>query len=85
MLKERSDEAARDVIDLLGVDVDATQLNATAKIIEAAMIDAYRDSAKRCAHVARGVCEEDEDMAHKLAREIKRANTALIANLESLR
>lgn len=85
MLKKRADAAARDVIDTLGVDVEPALLNTVAKIIEAAMIDAYLDCAERCAHVARGVCEEDEDMAHKLAREIERANKALIANLESMR
>jgi hypothetical protein len=46
---------------------------------------AARACAATCGHAARACCSEDEDMAHKIAREMERAQQALVANLSSLR
>lgn len=81
----RADQATKDVLDAIQFSGSEVQAKRVAKIIERAMIDAYRDCTERCINVAVDCCEEDRDMAHKLADEIRRANTALIANLSSLR
>ncbi len=39
------------------------------KIIEQAMIDAYRDSAESCVKAAQECCGPDLDLAHKIADE----------------
>ncbi|MFQ5776153.1 MAG: hypothetical protein ACE5GS_16665 [Kiloniellaceae bacterium] len=85
MLRSRAEEAAKTVFEVLKLSPSTGQSKQVADAIERAMIDAYRDSAERCAKVASECCSEDRDMAHKIYDEIRRANTALIANLSSLR
>ena len=85
MMGNRAEEAAKSVFEAVGVNPTPDQSEQIAKIIEAAMIDAYRDSAERCATVAKACCSPDRDLAHKVADEIKRSNTALIANLSGMR
>ena len=84
-IASRANEAASAVIKLLGANPDTMQIKEIAQIIEAAMIDAYRDCTERNTKVAAACCEEDLDKAHKIADEMRRANIALIANLSSLR
>lgn len=55
------------------------------EVIEHAVIEAVREDGARCAKVAMDCCSADRDLAHKVADEIRRANTALIANLSSMR
>ena len=85
MLANRAEEAAKSVLDAVGVSPTPDQAERIAKIIEQAMVDAYRDSAESCAKVAQQCCSPDKDLAHKIAEEIERSNTALIANLSSMR
>ena len=85
MLAHRADEATRSVFEAMGVSPTPDQTKQITKIIEQAMIDAYRDSAESCVKATQECCSPDLDLAHKIADEIKRANTALIANLSSMR
>jgi hypothetical protein len=84
MLAERANEATRDVFDAMGVSPTPDQSKQITKIIEHAMVDAYRDSAKSSVKAAQQ-CSTDRTLGHKIAEEIKRANKALIANLSSMR
>lgn len=83
--RSQAEDAAQAVSETLGTSPDADQMKTTADIIERAIIASYSDAAERCAKVAIDCCPQDRDMAHKIADEIRRANTALIANLSSLR
>jgi len=85
MLKDRSQEAAKSIFEALQMKPNPEQSKQVREFVEQAMMAAYRDSAEQCTKVARACCAGDRDMAHKIADEIRRANTALVANLSSLR
>lgn len=84
-LKERSEKAVQDACKALGTEITEEQSDIVAKVIEAAMADAIRETAAKSGEAARICCSHDQDMAHKIAEEIKRSQTSLIANLDSLR
>ncbi len=83
-LRDRADEATRKVQDILGVSPDEHSKE-VADAIEQTIIKALLEERHRCADVALKCCEEDMDKAHKVADEIRRVNTALVANLSSMR
>ncbi len=83
--REQADKAAQAAAEALGATPTPEQAKAAAEVIERAIVESYRDAASRCAKVASDCCSADRDLAHKVADQIKRANTALIANLSSLR
>ncbi len=83
--RTQAEQTARAVVDTLGAAPSAAQSKQITDLIERAIIASYRDAAGHCAKVAREVCRADKDLAHKVADEISRANTALIANLSSMR
>ncbi len=83
--REQADKTTAAVAEALGTAPTPEQAKAIAEVIERAIIDSYQDAAGRCATVASECCSEDQDLAHKVAEEIRRANIALIANLSSLR
>ena len=83
--RNRAERTAQAVAKLLQAESTPEQSKAAADLIERAIIDSYQDAAEHCAKVARECCSADRDLAHKVAEEIRRANTALIANLSSLR
>ncbi len=85
MLAHRADEATRSVFEAMGVSPTPDQTKQITKIIEQAMIDAYRDSAESCIKAAQARCSPDLDLAIKIADEIISVNTVLIANLSSMR
>jgi hypothetical protein len=83
--REQADKTVQAVAEALGAAPTPEQAKAAADLIEGAIIDSYRDGAERSAKVAMDCCAEDRDLAHKVADEIHRANTTLIANLSSMR
>ena len=83
--REQADKAAHAVAEAYGTKATPEQAKAIADVIERAIIESYRDAAAHCAKVASECCSADRDLAHKVAAQIERANTALIANLSSLR
>ena len=82
---ERSERAAAAAGVILGVSPDATQAKALQQAIEKEIVEAVLEESERCITVSRTCCSPDLDIAHKIAEEIKRAHTALVANLSSLR
>ncbi len=84
-LKESAEEVTNAVVDVLGTDVSPEHAAEIAKIVEAALLAAYRDCTERNTKVAAACCDQDMDQAHKIAEEMRRNTTALIANLSSLR
>ena len=83
--REQADKAAHAVAEAYGTKTTPEQAKAVADVIERAIIESYRDAAAHCAEVASKCCAEDRALANKVAEQIERANTALIANLSSLR
>lgn len=84
-LGPRAEKATASITELLGSDLDPEHAEKIKKIVESAMVDAYRDCTERNAKAALEVCEPDLDKAHKIAEEMRRSNAALIANLSSMR
>jgi len=84
-LKQKARKAVLDIEEIVGASLSPDQKKAVDRIIEDLVIEAMRECEASYGHAARNVCAEDEDMAHKIAREIEQAREALIANLESLR
>ena len=83
--RERAERAALAAGDILGAAPDAAQAKALRAAIEKEIIEAVLEEAERCITVSRSCCSPDLDIAHKIAEEIKRSHTALVANLSSLR
>ncbi len=83
--REQADKVTQAAAEALGATPTPEQAKAVADVIERAIIDSYRDAAAHCAEVASKCCAEDQVLANKVAEQIERANTALIANLSSLR
>ena len=84
-LNERTQQAVRDTGELMGITLSENQHRALTKVMQDLVVDVMRECAASCGHAARACCSEDEDMAHKIAREMERAQQALVANLNSLR
>jgi len=84
-LKKRVQQAGGEIAGIVGQELSPGQRAAIDKVIEALVIEALRQSAASCSRAAAACCSEDEDMAHKIAREVDQARAALIANLSSLR
>ena len=83
--RTRAEYAADVISGLLKTSPNADQSKAIADAIEKEIIEAVLDESERCVKVAHTCCSPDPDKAHKIAEGIKRAHTAVIANLSSLR
>ena len=83
-LSERAVAATKEVQDILGVSAD-THSKEIADAIERTIINALLEERKRCAEVALKCCEDDRKRGQTIAEEINRINTALVANLSSMR
>ena len=84
-LKQRALSAVSEIEGIAGVRLSSEQRNAVDRIIEDLVIEAMRECEASYGHAARNCCSGDQDMAHKIADEIRRARQALIANLSALR
>lgn len=83
-LRDRADETADEIFHILGISED-DHPKEVADAIEQTIINALLEERHRCADVVLKCCPEDQDQAHKISEEIRRVNTALIANLGALR
>ncbi|MBL4693153.1 MAG: hypothetical protein JKY92_07480 [Magnetovibrio sp.] len=84
-LRDRAEETKSKIQELLDISCSGHD-EEVIKAIEQTIIDALLSERERCAVVAfKHCCEEDRDMAHKVAEDIKRVRTALVTNLESMR
>ncbi|MFQ5756929.1 MAG: hypothetical protein ACE5H7_12700 [Acidiferrobacterales bacterium] len=83
--RERARSAAKNVSGIIQSAPSDELEQQVAAVIERAMIDAVLEDGERCVKAAVNCCSADKDLAHKITDEIRRSNTALIANLSSLR
>ncbi len=83
-LRERAESATQKVHSILGVSPD-DHSKEVADAIEQTIINALLEERHRCADVAFKCCGGDKDKAHQISEEIRRVNTALMANLSALR
>lgn len=84
-LREISEEATKAIDDLLTTHLTEEQSAKVEKIIERTVVKALLEGQHRAVDAALQCPEADQDLAHKIAAEIRRKNDALIANLSSLR
>ncbi len=84
-IRESAQSTASALFGILGASPDETQESQTVEVIEQAIIGAILSERERCAGVAVKCCAADQDMAHKIAAELRLSKEALIANLSSMR
>ena len=84
-LRVIAEEATGGIDGVLGGSLDKDQRHQIEDIIEKAVIKALLEGQHRAVDAALQCPEADQDLAHKIATEIRRKNDALIANLSSLR
>ena len=82
-ISELADSAAKEIVTSLGGGEDDTK-NAS-QIIEKALISVMKDMRSQYVDVVNVCCSADQDLAHKISRELQNKETALIANLSSMR
>ena len=80
--RDRATDTAAAIFELLKTTPSAEQSDSAIHTIEQAIIEAYQDAATQFCTAAEAY---DPKHGPKLADEIRRANTALIANLSSMR
>ena len=80
-IKELADNAAKDILAAVGGD--AAKSAEIAKIVEKALIAGMLEHRERCVDVIESCCSDD--LAHQISKEIERKETALVANLSSMR
>ena len=83
-LRGRAEAATKEVREILGGTADSHPKE-IAEAIERAITNALLEERRRCADVASKCCEGDPKQGDRIAEEINRINTALIANLSSMR
>jgi hypothetical protein len=84
-LRAIADEATKGIDDLLGGSLSGDQSARIAKLIEEAVVKALLEGQHRAVDAALKCPEADQDLAHKIATEIRHKNDVLIVNLTSLR
>jgi len=84
-LRKIADEATKGIDELLGGGLSGDQSAKIAKLIEGAVVKALLEGQHRAVDAALKCPEADQDMAHKIATEIRHKNDVLIVNLTSLR
>ncbi len=77
--------ATQGVFDALDASPSEEQAQAVSAVIREVVIKAILESRSTCVDAARQCCSADRDLAHKISEEIRLANTALVANLSSMR
>ncbi|MDH3714392.1 MAG: hypothetical protein OET44_11155 [Gammaproteobacteria bacterium] len=84
MINEHADKAAHDIADTLA-SLSETQQQEVRKIVEQAIVASVRETVQECRDAATTCCATDSTMTKQIRDEIKRTETALIANLSALR
>jgi len=80
-----AEEATKGINALLDTPLTAEQAVAVSDIIEKAVIGALLEGQHRAVDAALHCPEADQDLAHKIATEIRRKNDLMIVNLSSMR
>ncbi len=84
-LNIHAQKVTQEIFDILGVRPSGAQGDKVARAIEQVIVKALKKSAERSTDAATKIYAADRNMAHKVAKEIRIANVALIANLSALR
>ncbi len=84
-LRQTVESVVQEIGKVLPTPLDAEQTGKVSEIVEKALVEVMRDLAKHHSGVVQECCPPDQDLAHKIAREIAQKNDALIANLTGLR
>ena len=82
-LHELSEKTTNEILDCLGQD--RSRGADVSRIVEKALIEVMREVRSCCNQAVNVCCSADQDLAHKIADELHRAETALISNLQSMR
>ena len=83
-LKDRAEAATKEVQGILGGSGESNQ-EEIADAIERSITNALVEERKRCADVATECLSDDRETGERVAEEINRINSALIANLSAMR
>lgn len=83
--RERALSVAKQLYGVLEASPSAEADKQVIKLIEQVMIDTVLEQGEQSVRVAMDCCSADRDLAHKVGDEIRRANTALVANLSGMR
>ena len=73
------------VFECLSITPSDEQTKNVIAIIEQAVIDTAVEANQRCTQTTQKHCSADQDLAHKIAVEIKKNHLALITNLSAMR
>ena len=84
-ITERAEGASKAIFALLQVSPTNEQAAEVRQIVEEAVIHGMLEQSERCSHAAVECCGHDVDTAHKVAAQIRRSYSALVANLSSMR
>jgi hypothetical protein len=84
-LQSIASTAVDNVRNIVGDSLSPEQSAQVADIIEDAVIKALLEGQHRAVDAALQCPDADQDLTHKIAREIRQKNDVLIANLTSLR
>ena len=84
-LNKVANKAATDAGNALGSSLNAAEVERVTAIIAKAMEDAVLEASSQHSTVCDSCLSHDQDLAHKIQKEIERKKIGLIANLSSLR
>ena len=84
MISDHANKAAHDIVAKLSALSEEQQADVR-KIIEEAIVASVHDAVQECRDAANTACAKDSAMMEQINDEMKRAETALIANLSGLR
>jgi hypothetical protein len=84
-LTKVANKAATEASNAVGATLSETELEKVTAIIAEAMENAVREASNQHTSVCVDCLSHDQDLAHKIRKEIERKKVGLIANLSSLR
>lgn len=84
-LRAIADEATQGISEILGKELSEQQQEDIERLIEAAVIRGLLEGQHRAVDAAINCPEADQDLAHKIATEIRKKNDLTIVTLSSLR
>lgn len=84
-IKNLTQDAVDEIKNTVLNNLSESQAEAMTKIIEKKLIKAVKQSTKSCTTAAVIACGPESDLAHKIAEKVDQAQSALIANLKSMR
>ena len=84
-ISDRADRAAGAIFAALQITPSDAQQASVRDVNEQALVNAALEAGEQATQAILECCSPDLDTAHKAAEEIRRQQTALVANLSSLR